>query len=136
MEMHSRERDRPPIFVIQKHSAAHLHYDFRLEKDDALKSWAVPKEPPREPGIKRLAIEVEDHPLSYAQFEGKIKEGSYGAGTVTVWDSGTYIPLKFSPDEIIIRLEGKHLSGTYCFIKLKSPASNKNQWLFFKKKEK
>lgn len=119
------------IFVIHKHHASHLHYDLRLEKDGVLKSWAVPKEPPQEFGIKRLAIQVEDHPLDYADFEGKIPEGQYGAGLVEIWDKGYYIPSKFEDSEVIFELKGKKLKGTFCLVKFKGKP-NKN-WLFFKK---
>lgn len=126
----------PKIFVIHKHKASHLHYDLRLEKDGVLKSWAIPKEPPKAGGIRRLAIHVEDHPLSYADFEGEIEEGSYGAGLVEIWDKGVYEPLKFESNEIIIELKGKKLKGPYCLIKLKSNQPKDKSWLFFKKKNK
>ena len=114
-----KKESKNPIFVIQKHKATHLHYDFRLEKEGVLKSWAVPKEPPVEENVKRLAIQVEDHELGYADFKGQIPKGEYGAGTVEIWDKGYYVSLKFEPKEIMVELKGKKLNGIYCLIKLK-----------------
>jgi DNA ligase D-like protein (predicted 3'-phosphoesterase) len=117
-------------FVIQKHDATHLHYDFRLEMDNVLKSWAIPKEPPTEPGVKRLAVEVEDHQLSYVDFEGTIPEGQYGAGTVKIWDKGTYTLKHRNLEKIMFTLHGQRLSGNYTLLRFKE---DKN-WLFFKNK--
>jgi DNA ligase D-like protein (predicted 3'-phosphoesterase) len=122
------------IFVIQKHKAIHLHYDFRIEKNGVLKSWAIPKDPPLEAGIKRLAVQVEDHELGYEKFEGEIAEGLYGAGTVEIWDKGTYQPIKFETNEIIIELKGEKMKGQYCLIKLKPKLKKDKNWLIFKKK--
>ena len=124
---------RNPIFVIQKHKATHLHYDFRIEKDGVLKSWAIPKEPPQEVGVRRLAIQVGDHELGYENFEGTIPEGMYGAGIVEIWDKGYYVPIKFQPNELIFELKGKKLNGVYCLIKLKPGSSGDKNWLFFEK---
>jgi DNA ligase D-like protein (predicted 3'-phosphoesterase) len=118
------------IFVIQKHQARHLHYDFRLEMDGVLKSWAVPKGPPLEPGVKRLAVEVEDHPLDYANFEGMIPEGMYGAGKVEIWDKGTYQLKHRDKDKIEFSLYGGKMRGDYVLIRFKG---DKN-WLFIKRK--
>lgn len=117
------------IYVIQKHDASHLHYDLRLEMDGVLKSWAVPKEPPTVKGIKRLAVQVEDHPVEYANFEGVIPEGEYGAGTVEIWDKGSYILRERTEDKLVFEIQGKRLSGLYCLIRFK----DKKNWLFFKK---
>ena len=116
-------------FVIQKHKATHLHYDFRLEMGGVLKSWAVPKEPPTGPGIRRLAVQVEDHALDYIDFEGVIPEGEYGAGMVEIWDKGTYT-LKNRTDKVIeFTLNGAKLKGDHILIRFKE-----NNWLFFKKR--
>lgn len=117
-------------FVIQKHQATHLHYDFRLEMDGVLKSWAVPKEPPTKPGVRRLAVQVEDHDLDYIDFEGAIPEDTYGAGTVEIWDKGTYTLRTRTDNKIMFTLHGDKLKGDYLLIRFK----DKN-WLFFKKKE-
>jgi DNA ligase D-like protein (predicted 3'-phosphoesterase) len=121
-----------PIFVVQRHDARKLHYDFRLEMDRVLKSWAVPKEPPKEAGTRRLAIETEDHSLAYANFEGEISAGEYGAGKVEIWDKGTFELLKREEREIVVRLEGKELKGIYVLVRTKYGKGEKS-WLFFKK---
>jgi len=127
------EGGKAPIYVIQRHDASHLHYDLRLELEGVLKSWAVPKEPPEEPGVKRLAVQTEDHPIEYADFEGTIPEGEYGAGTVRVWDRGTFELLERSEDKMVVDMDGKRLKGRYCLVRLKKSEGEKN-WLFFKLK--
>jgi len=124
------------LYVIQKHQASHLHWDLRLQEGDVLASWAIPKEPPVEEGVRRLAVHVEDHPLDYANFEGTIPEGEYGAGTVEIWDRGTYLPLEQTPAKKIIDLEGKRLVGPYVLLKLKPGMEADRNWLFFKLKRK
>ena len=119
-------------FVIHLHYSSKKHWDLRLEKNDVLKSWAVPKEPPSESNIKRLAIQVEDHDLNYGSFEGVIPEGQYGAGLVEIWDEGTYTSEKWETNKIVFMISGKKLSGRYTLIKLKK--SEKNEWLLFKTK--
>lgn len=124
------------VYAIQKHRASHLHYDLRLEEDGVLKSWAIPKEPPRRPGEKRLAVETEDHPLDYAFFQGTIPEGEYGAGTVTVWDRGTYEAVETKPGLRRISLRGKKLKGTFALVKLRAKPGDKGRnWLFIKTKD-
>jgi DNA ligase D-like protein (predicted 3'-phosphoesterase) len=120
-------------YVIQKHAARRLHWDLRLEEGGVLKSWAVPKEPPAETGVKRLAVEVEDHTLAYADFEGVIPEGEYGAGTVEVWDSGTYVPIETTAARRVFEIRGRRLSGSYALIKIKGKKPGEKPWLFFKK---
>ncbi|MDO8281934.1 MAG: DNA polymerase ligase N-terminal domain-containing protein [Thermodesulfovibrionia bacterium] len=114
-------------FVVQEHHASHLHWDFRLEKDGVLKSWAVPKGVPDKKGIKRLAIQVEDHQLSYIDFEGTIPEGEYGAGMVKVWDKGVYELESETDKRIVFELKGKRLNGSYSLVHLKD-----KQWLLIK----
>ncbi len=116
-------------FVIQKHNASHLHYDFRLELNGVLKSWAVPKNIPEQKGIKRLAIQVEDHPIEYINFFGVIPENEYGAGTVEIWDKGKWQKLEGSMEHgsIKFNLVGKKIKGEYVLVKMK----NKN-WLIYK----
>lgn len=121
------EKER--LFVVHKHEATRLHYDFRIEIDGVLKSWAIPKVPPTERGIKRLAVYTEDHPLEYIHFEGTIPEGNYGAGKVEIWDSGKFVLLENLKDKIVIDIKGNILKGKYCLIKFKDQEKN---WLFFK----
>jgi len=117
-------------FVVHKHQARHLHYDFRLEMGGVLRSWAVPKGPPLEMGIRRLAIQVEDHPLDYIDFAGDIPQGEYGAGSVEIWDKGEFDLKNESLDRLEISLRGEKLSGSYVLIH----TDGKN-WLFIRRKE-
>lgn len=140
-----KKRTGKPIFVIQKHDATSLHYDFRFEMDGVLKSWAIPKGPSTNPNEKHLAVETEDHPMEYAKFEGVIPEGEYGAGPVLIWDRGTYENLKemqgkdisiqemYKKGRIELFLHGEKLQGAYALIKTKGMGDNK--WLFFKMKD-
>lgn len=121
------------VYVIQKHDASRLHYDLRLEMDGVLKSWALPKEPPNEPGVKRLAVPTEDHPLGYESFEGVIPEPEYGAGKVEIWDSGKYVPLESGPDRLVVEVRGHRLQGRYALVKIKNRGGKgRFVWLFFK----
>jgi bifunctional non-homologous end joining protein LigD len=142
-----KSKIRELIFVVQKHDATNLHYDFRLELDGVLKSWAVPKGPTLNPQEKRLAMMVEDHPFDYKDFEGVIPEGQYGAGNVIVWDNGTYSAKGISDrseNEKVLRqglekgdlkfiLNGKKLKGEFALVKMKT--AQKNSWLLIKKKD-
>jgi bifunctional non-homologous end joining protein LigD len=136
-------KNKQPLFVVQKHAASRLHYDFRLEIKGVLKSWAIPKGPSLNPADKRLAIETEDHPLGYASFEGTIPKGHYGAGKVAIWDQGTYQNIKKDKTEKEIKIEesyqkgqmefklcGKKLKGNFALIKFRP----KKQWLLIKMK--
>jgi bifunctional non-homologous end joining protein LigD len=127
------------LFVIQKHDASHLHYDFRLELDGVLKSWAIPKGPQTDLETKRLAMMVEDHPYDYARFEGTIPAGNYGGGTVMVWDIGTWENLGPEPHEglksgkLHFYLHGKKLKGEWALVKMQGPRATKgNEWLLLK----
>lgn len=139
-----RGKRRKPIFVVQKHDASSLHYDFRLEADGVLKSWAVPKGPSMNPDDKRLAMAVEDHPLDYAEFEGIIPKGSYGAGRVLVWDRGTYSnqterdgkPVSISEgiqnNHITFALHGKKLAGRFALTRFGKKTAKQDKWLLVK----
>jgi bifunctional non-homologous end joining protein LigD len=130
-----RGRKKGPIFVVQRHDARRLHYDFRLERDGALASWAVPKGVPLEPGEQHLAVHVEDHPLDYAAFEGEIPKGEYGAGTVEIWDRGTYQLLEEKPDGgLTVRLHGERLEGTWALVPAHLSGDERN-WLILRKRE-
>ena len=121
-----------PSFVVQEHWTTAHHFDFRLEMDGVLKSWAVPKGPPLEPGIKRLAMAVDDHPMDYGSFEGTIPDGNYGAGKVEIWDSGEYDLIERGPKIIRFELHGRKLTGEYALILFKEERG-KAQWLILKK---
>ncbi len=130
-----RGKTKEPIFVVQRHDARSLHYDFRLERDGALASWAVPKGVPLEPGQQNLAVHVEDHPLDYATFEGEIPKGEYGAGTVEIWDSGTYELLEEKKNGgLTVRLKGTRLDGTWALIPAHLSGQEKN-WLIIRKRD-
>ncbi|MFQ6105926.1 MAG: DNA polymerase ligase N-terminal domain-containing protein [Candidatus Hydrothermarchaeaceae archaeon] len=118
------------IFVVQRHRARNLHYDFRLSIDGVLKSWAVPKEPPVSAGVKRLAVETEEHPVSYASFEGEIPEGEYGAGKVEIWDSGSYNLESRKDEKIVFTLKGRKMRGKY--VLLRFGKAGRRNWLLFK----
>ena len=120
-----------PAFVIHEHHASHLHWDLRLEMNGVLKSWALPKIPPRAKGIKRLAIQVDDHALSYGKFEGEIKEG-YGKGIVKIWDNGKYKLIDRKQNKIVFELEGKKLHGKYVLVKTNFGKKPGKSWLFMK----
>lgn len=141
---------RKPLFVVQEHHASRLHYDFRLEADGVLKSWAVPKKPTLKPSIKRLAVHVEDHPVEYAKFSGEIPKGEYGAGKVEIWDKGTYENLladKPRPETVTeaikhghveVRLKGKKLKGSFALVRMDGSgrsSSKKDNWLLIKMKD-
>jgi bifunctional non-homologous end joining protein LigD len=135
-----RTRTKALHFVIQKHAASHLHYDLRLELDGVMKSWAVPKGPSLDPSVKRLAMEVEDHPISYNSFEGTIPEGEYGGGTVMLWDRGTYeaedgggadsLREGHERGDLKVVFHGKRMHGSWVLVRMRRPG--RPQWLFIK----
>jgi bifunctional non-homologous end joining protein LigD len=134
-------------FVIQKHAATRLHYDFRLELEGTLKSWAVPKGPSLDPSVKRLAVQVEDHPIEYNAFEGTIPQGEYGGGTVMIWDRGTYRYAGDNPDPIEglrqglrkgdfkFFLQGKRLKGSWVLVRTRRGDPRRPQWLLIKHRD-
>jgi len=136
---------RGPIFVIQKHHASHLHYDFRLEMEGVLKSWSVPKGPSYDPTVRRLAMMTEDHPYDYAAFEGVIPAGNYGAGNVIIWDQGTWEFIEPGDDpvaalksgKLTFRMYGKKMFGEWALVKIrgKSRSSKGNEWLLLKHRD-
>ncbi len=123
-----------PRFVVHEHHARHLHYDLRLEMDGVLKSWAVPKGPSMDPAQKRLAVQVDDHSLDYADFEGTIPEGQYGAGRVIIWDRGEFRPVKgdIESGNLEFELYGERLKGRFSLIRMKKGERN---WLLIKKRD-
>ena len=127
---------------MQRHDATHLHYDFRLEIGGALKSWAVPKGPSLDPAVKHFAARVEDHPLAYGDFEGNIPKGSYGGGSVMLWDRGTFEVIgdesaeaQLERGDLKFRLDGKKLAGTWALVRMKGKPGKGNEWLLIKKKD-
>src|SRR5512140_3116987 len=131
----ARRKSPALSFVIQKHAASHLHYDFRLELNGVLLSWAVPKGPSFDPHDKRLAMHVEDHPVDYGSFEGVIPEGEYGAGTVVLWDRGTWTPVldpakTLEKGELKFELHGEKLKGRWALVKIKG--DDPKAWLLLK----
>src|SRR5438270_804157 len=138
------KKTKLPIFVIQKHQASRLHYDFRLEMEGVLKSWAVPKGPSYDPTVKRLAMMTEDHPYDYASFEGVIPAGNYGAGNVIIWDNGTWEFIEPGDDpvkalqqgKLTFRLYGKKMFGEWALVKIKGRSPKGNEWLLIKHRDK
>jgi bifunctional non-homologous end joining protein LigD len=134
-------------FVIQKHAASHLHYDLRLEHDGVMKSWAVLKGPSLDPSVKRLAMEVEDHPIEYNKFEGTIPKGEYGGGTVMLWDRGTYgyggsdadpdegLRRGYEKGDLKLVLNGKRLKGSWVLVRMRRDRPGKPQWLLIKHRD-
>lgn len=120
-------------FVVQEHHARSHHFDMRLEKDGVFKSWAVPKGLPSEPGVRRLAMQVEDHDISFGGFEGEIPPGEYGAGIIRIWDRGFYTPIKWTDDSIEFSVDATRVSGEYALWRFRK--RGENAWLLTKKKD-
>jgi bifunctional non-homologous end joining protein LigD len=144
----TRKRTRSLAYVIQKHAASRLHYDLRLELDGVMKSWAVPKGPSLDPSVKRLAMQVEDHPIEYNKFEGTIPQGEYGGGTVMIWDRGTYTyggddaddPVEglrngYARGDFKFVLKGKRLTGSWVLVRTRRGDPRKAQWLLIKHRD-
>ncbi len=137
------KKGKLPIFVIQKHAASHLHYDFRLEMEGVLKSWAIPKGPSYDPATKRLAMMTEDHPYDYAAFEGVIPEGNYGAGNVIIWDNGTWEfigpgdnPVRaLKSGDLKFKMNGKKMFGEWALFRIKGRSPKGNEWLLVKHRD-
>ena len=137
------KKTKLPIFVIQKHQASRLHYDFRLEMEGVLKSWAVPKGPSYDPAVKRLAMMTEDHPYDYASFEGVIPAGNYGAGNVIIWDNGTWEFIEPGDDpvkavnqgKLTFRMFGKKMFGEWALVKIRGRSPKGNEWLLLKHRD-
>jgi bifunctional non-homologous end joining protein LigD len=132
-------------FVIQKHAASHLHFDFRLELDGVMKSWAVPKGPSYDPTVKRLAMQVEDHPIEYNDFEGTIPKGQYGGGTVMIWDRGTFeaesgegldaVREGYRRGDLKIVMHGERMQGSWVLVRTRRDPRGRNQWLLIKHRD-
>ena len=141
--LYERERQSGLLYVVQKHAASHLHYDFRLEWNGVLLSWAIPKGPSLRPSVRRLAVRTEDHPLAYGGFEGVIPDGEYGAGTVMLWDRGTWIPEEPDVDaslqqgELKFELFGEKLRGSWVLLRAATGqgTSKQPQWLLIKRRD-
>ncbi len=131
-EPDGNEGDVAPFFVVQEHHASRLHHDLRLLMDGTLKSWAVPKGVPEEPKIKRLAVQTEDHPVSYGSFEGTIPDGEYGAGTVRILDRGDLEVKERGEDGIVFEMRGARFDGTYALIRFKGQENKNDNWLLMR----